>query len=439
MSKSTLQQLTKIESVPSLYKHEGNGHFYVYKKHKGKRYIQVLKDEDGKAVKTQQAAKLALHTWIASLTGKQQATLENLLLSKANFTVPMVRDMLNPEPVAGEFRDGIMQQNFDMTWDEAKAKGIDLSPLMMSQEEIQQVKDDAKRKETLTLSEAFDLFVKYKGGNKEGTKKIYLAHKRAFELHGGKDLLAMPVGMIKPSDLAEFLNKLVAGVSTQYFNNISITLNQLFEMLRVDGVIAVNLLSMLPKNVRRKKQKHVRDTVPTIEQCEAIVQSILKQKESASRKASSDLCAFVHLAATGEAEATSLTWEDVDFENEVINVRRKKTDKPFEIPFYPHLKPWLVAYAESKPDRKPTDKLFKMKSIKQALYNACKRLKYPAWSPRDLRKARITWLLRKGIPVETLADWQGHQDNGVLIRRTYANVIDDSKKNYQKEQLKKIS
>lgn len=31
-----------------------------------------------------------------------------------------------------------------------------------------------------------------------------------------------------------------------------------------------------------------------------------------------------------------------------------------------------------------------------------------------------------------MANWQGHSDNGVLIRKTYANVIDDAAGDFQK-------
>ncbi len=81
--------------------------------------------------------------------------------------------------------------------------------------------------------------------------------------------------------------------------------------------------------------------------------------------------------------------------------------------------------------------LFSILSPKQALYNACNRLEFPAYSPIDFRKARITWFLRKGVAAEAIAKWQGHRDNGVLIRRTYAWVISDSDNAYEQEQLSK--
>jgi len=76
--------------------------------------------------------------------------------------------------------------------------------------------------------------------------------------------------------------------------------------------------------------------------------------------------------------------------------------------------------------------------MKKALRNACTRLGFPAYSPRDLRKARIVWCLRKGVPVEIIAKWQGHSDNGVLIRKTYANVIDEGARHFEEEQLAKL-
>jgi len=83
--------------------------------------------------------------------------------------------------------------------------------------------------------------------------------------------------------------------------------------------------------------------------------------------------------------------------------------------------------------------LFSILSPKQALYNACRRLGYEDYSPIDFRKARITWLLRKGIPAELIAKWQGHKDNGVLIRKTYSWVISEADNDYEEAQLAKLS
>ena len=47
-------------------------------------------------------------------------------------------------------------------------------------------------------------------------------------------------------------------------------------------------------------------------------------------------------------------------------------------------------------------------------------------------------MIRKGVPVETIAKWQGHVDNGVLIRKVYSWVFDEGQADYEKAQLAKL-
>jgi adenine-specific DNA-methyltransferase len=107
------------------------------------------------------------------------------------------------------------------------------------------------------------------------------------------------------------------------------------------------------------------------------------------------------------------------------------------VPIYDHLKPFLLDLHERQ-GTPASGPLFSILSPKQALYNACTRLAFPAYSPIDFRKARITWFLRKSVAAEAIAKWQGHRDNGVLIRRTYSWVISDSDNAYEQEQLSKL-
>jgi integrase len=118
-----------------------------------------------------------------------------------------------------------------------------------------------------------------------------------------------------------------------------------------------------------------------------------------------------------------------------MQCKRVKTGRYFEVPIYPHLRPHLEDMYTRQGKPEASVKVFKVRSIKKALFNACTRLGFRAYSPRDLRKARIVDLLRKGITPEILSRWQGHKDNGVLIRRTYSWVIDDGFKQYEREQL----
>ena len=67
----------------------------------------------------------------------------------------------------------------------------------------------------------------------------------------------------------------------------------------------------------------------------------------------------------------------------------------------------------------PETRLLPQDNCRKALQGACSRLKFPHFEPRSLRRFHITRSLRAGIDAPTVAAWQGHQDGGELVLRTY--------------------
>jgi integrase len=285
-----------------------------------------------------------------------------------------------------------------------------------------------------TLAQGFENLKKAKAGNSDSTLKQY-GWAYATVKAQAPGLLDIRIDQIKPSDLAGLFGSLKGWKATSY-NSFTLIVKQVFDSALHDGMIPKNPYDLAAG--RRRKVQRERDEVPTVEQCEQLVANIRDQPFALNPDASGDLCEFLHLAALGEAEANSLFWSDFEFSSEVIHITRKKTGVPFEVPFYPHLKPFIENLFNKSGRPGPGQKVFAVKSIKQSLYNACKRLGLPAYSPRDLRKARIVWMLRKGVAVENIAEWQGHSDNGILIRKTYAWVLDDEKAAFGRLQLEKM-
>ena len=75
------------------------------------------------------------------------------------------------------------------------------------------------------------------------------------------------------------------------------------------------------------------------------------------------------------------------------------------------------------------ERVFRVRDPKKALSNACKRLQFPHFSPRSLRRCFITRAIELRVDFKTIAAWQGHSDGGVLIARTYSHLRDDHARN----------
>lgn len=286
----------------------------------------------------------------------------------------------------------------------------------------------------ITFAELFQRYEKTADGLAAATKKKIQWVKDSFKRHW-PEVFPMQVVAIKPSDVATFFAA-CASLAPRSYNDLSrITMN-LFRLAVDDGILKHSPFDKV--QAKRKKVVSAPDEVPTIEQCEKIVAHVRGQEFADTAEQTGDFLELIHRTALGTAEVIYLQWRNVDWAEGVLRIRRRKTGEHFIVPIYPYLRPFLAELYERQGKPPGSHYLVSIKSPKKALYNACRRMKLPPYSPRDLRKARITWMIRKGVPHEWVANWQGHRDGGVLIRRTYSYVKTDADKTYEQQQLAKL-
>ena len=172
----------------------------------------------------------------------------------------------------------------------------------------------------------------------------------------------------------------------------------------------------------KRPAKPIRST-PTAEEFAAIVASIRAQVFNADAQDSADFVEFVGLAGLGQAEAGALRWGDIDWQKGHLTTFRHKTSKGFTVPLFPQLRPMLERLREDRGGSPAGDELvFRIKSAKNALLAACKRLKLPTYSHRAFRRMFISKAVEKGIDPKVIASWQGHGDGGRLILSVYSHL-----------------
>jgi integrase len=237
------------------------------------------------------------------------------------------------------------------------------------------------------------------------------------------------VAKVKPSDLQGWLASYSFGYAS--YNHFAQTVKGIFEVAVADKVIAYSPAVDLKG---KKVVKPIRIT-PTFEEFNAIVADVRKQKWNAEAQASADFLEFMGLVGVGQAEITGLQRQHVNLAKGQITFFRQKTKTPYTVPIYPQAEA-LVKKLVGRTEMKQTDHLFpinleksknveaegKSKDAKKSLQAACKRLGYPAYTQRSLRRMFITRCIEKGIDVKVIAQWQGHQDGGKLILGTYSHV-----------------
>jgi integrase len=221
------------------------------------------------------------------------------------------------------------------------------------------------------------------------------------------------VAKIKPSECDVWLSRYSFGSASR---NLHIScLKEVFGVAVRDQFISASPAAHLRS---AKREKPIRLT-PSFEQFKAIIADVRGQQFNADAQDSADFLEFLGLAGLGQAEAGSLTRPDVDFEAQRIITFRHKTATGFAVPLFPQVRPLLERLCEGKAH---DERVFKIADAKKALAGACRRLGYPPFSQRSLRRLFITRAIEKGVDVKVIAEWQGHRDGGKLILDTYSHV-----------------
>jgi integrase len=297
---------------------------------------------------------------------------------------------------------------------------------------LDDVDRDAEKTTLKQLIEKFVVMNRGKAPKTQATNQSILNRLEATWVPG----LSIRVSEVKPSHLNEWLAKHEGRIKNTTYNRYVGLLKQLFQIAVADRMISRSPTEGI-RTQWKKPQKPIR-RIPTQQQFEAIVADVRQQKLNADAHESADFLEFLGLAGLGQAEASALTWGDVDWENKRSQIRRHKTQALFYVPIYAHLAPLLERLRKDAPTAPATERVFKIRDAKKALAASCKRLGLPAFSQRNLRQALIRRLWQAGVDYKLISKWQGHSDGGKLILDTYTEVLGEKDGDYEQAQLSKI-
>jgi integrase len=264
----------------------------------------------------------------------------------------------------------------------------------------------------LTLAELGDRYLKTVQHQKPKTieRKTFIVRRIKSDWATGK---LTQVGKIKPSDVDLWLSRYRFGSASR---NLHIScIKELFNLAVRDRIITASPAAHLRS---AKREKPIRLT-PTFEQFKAIIADVRAQIFNADAQDSADFLEFLGLAGLGQAKACSLTPADIDLASRQVITYRHKTRTGFAIPIFPQVRWLLERMCKGKANNA---RLFKISDAKKALGGACRRLAYPPFSQRSLRRMFITRAIELGVDVKVIAEWQGHKDGGKLILDTYSHV-----------------
>jgi len=283
--------------------------------------------------------------------------------------------------------------------------------------------------EKTNLAQLIEKFVAARQGKSQSAQDTDASIIKRFK-DGWKHGLEIRVSKIKPSHLSEWLASVEGQMKNTTYNRYCGVLKQMFEIALSDKMIIESPMASV-KTTWKRPQKPQR-FCPTQQQFDAIVKDIRAQRFNADSEDSANFIEFMGLAGLGQAETSSLTFGDIDWQQNVLNIKRHKTDARFQVPIYEWLKPFLRRMTDEKPSPPTFDtRVFKLNDARKALKGACARLGFRNFSQRNIRAVLIRRLWQGGVDAKLISKWQGHQDGGRLILNTYTEVFGDNDMEYR--------
>ena len=291
--------------------------------------------------------------------------------------------------------------------------------------------------EKTTLKELLAKFAAVTSGKSDSTETANKAVTNVL-VRSWPTPLDVEVRQLRPSHLEQWLASQERRIKNTTYNRYAGFLKQMFELAVKDRIIGRSPFDLVA--TRWKKPQRSRPQIPTLEQFQRIVNAIRSQRFTDHAEDSADFIEFLGLAGLGQAEATALTWRDVEWENNRLHsatedrraVLRTDLPAPAAAAGTPAAEGSRGA-ANSGRERVPHQR------CKKALRAACIKLRMPPFSQRNMRQCLIMRLWKSGVDKKLIAKWQGHRDGGKLIMDTYTEVFGDDEDMYERQQLAKLA
>jgi integrase len=191
------------------------------------------------------------------------------------------------------------------------------------------------------------------------------------------------------------------------------------------------LLDNPARSLKRRKEGKKTLLIPTVDQFRAILAQMRSTEGKRDGEQSANLIEFLALSGCRIAEATAMTWGDVNFELQCFTVTGgatgTKNHEARTVPLFPSLQAFLLRLRDNLPALpKPDAPLFEVASGRKSLDNACKKLGLPPYHHHTFRHFFCSNAIEKtGGHFKTVAGWLGHKDGGVLVARTYGHLRDE--------------
>ena len=214
-----------------------------------------------------------------------------------------------------------------------------------------------------------------------------------------------------------------AGISASTFNHDRTALVAVLDFAVSEGLLLDNPARVI---VRRKLPKR-QVVIPTKEQFSLLVKTI----RSADCRAwtAANLIELLAYSGMRLAEATALTWGEIDFDRGQFTVtggiKGTKNHEARSVPLFPAMRSLLERIKNgAKTPIGLNERVIPTGHARKAMSTACKKAELPHFYHHLFRHFFVSQAIEAGVDFKTIAAWVGHKDGGVLVAKTYGHLRD---------------
>jgi integrase len=289
-------------------------------------------------------------------------------------------------------------------------------------------------------------------GSGQGAKKPGTVEKEKTILNRWTEFLSgLRLDQIKPVHVNRFIeSRLKKNVSSRTINLDVIGLRVVLKRAISDG-----LIQRLPtEGLRPLKTSTEKRSLFTAADLDVLCNAAFETKKNKKdedvpiTENAQEFVDYIRIMAFSGArrnEALGLRWDDVDFGNNQLFIRRQVTRRGIEdlknrdarvVDFNPKLKAYLTDMKARShdvsqwlfPSPQRGDKDIPAKTFRESLELVRERAKLSTFGFHDCRHHFISMCVMSGIDFMTIAAWVGHKDGGVLIGKVYGHLANEHRK-----------
>lgn len=232
---------------------------------------------------------------------------------------------------------------------------------------------------------------------------------------------SIPVRNVTTGTCENWAAKRGAGISASTYNNERDTIIAVLNFAKREGLLIDNPAHVL----RRRKMGKASIVIPSKDEFQKLVAKLRSQDDRSHQAA--NLVEFLGYSGMRLAEATSVLWGDVDFENSRYVVTggelKTKNHEARSVPLFPALRQFLERL-RAEYQRAASDRIIGIDNAKTAMRSACTSAELPQFTHHCMRHYFVSNAIEAGIDFKTIAAWVGHKDGGLLVAKTYGHMRD---------------